>query len=349
MREREMHVTRLRRTENCRTEICRTGRSPWRILAAGLLAASVTLQPFAAGALAMEPVTEEAGGPVQEVQKLVPEEMSEPVQEAQKPVLKEMSESGQEFQGSLQAEAEGSEQETENTEKYTVAIDPGHQGSWVDMSGQEPIGPGASEMKAKASTGTEGRFSGVPEYELNLEISLLLRTELEERGYEVILTREDNETAVSNSERALMAYEQGGDIFVRIHANGLNDLSVSGALAMVPSPSNPYVGDLSGDSFLLGDCILDAYCAKTGFASLDVQYYDDMTGINWSRLPVMILEMGFMTNREDDMRMADPSVQKLMAEGIADGIDSYFQQKEAEEDELKEMETGEAAAKEPET
>ena len=219
------------------------------------------------------------------------------------------------------------ESESEPEKKPVVAIDPGHQGSGADLSGTEPVGPGASEMKAKTATGTEGRFSGIPEYELDLEISLLLEEELKARGYGVIMTRRDNDTALSNSERALMAYEEGGDIFIRIHANGLDDSSVSGALAMVPSPSNPYVGDLAEDSYLLGECILDGYCSKAGFESLGVQYYDDMTGINWSRLPVMILEMGFMTNESDDLRMADETVQPLMAEGIADGIDDYFEKK----------------------
>ena len=219
------------------------------------------------------------------------------------------------------------EPETQPEEKLVVAIDPGHQGSWVDMSDTEPNGPGSSEMKAKASTGTQGPFSGKAEYELNLEISLLLRTELEARGYEVILTREDNDTAISNAERAQMAYERGGDIYVRIHANGSDDSGVSGALAMVPSASNPYVGQLAQDSYLLADCILSAYCEKASFPSLGIQYYDNMTGINWSQLPVMILEMGFMTNQSDDLRMSDAAVQPLMAEGIADGIDRYFTEK----------------------
>ncbi len=229
-----------------------------------------------------------------------------------------------EFQTDSAFAAEHAESEPE---KFVVAIDPGHQGSGVDMSGTEPVGPGASEMKAKAATGTQGRFSGKPEYELNLEVSLLLRDELEARGYEVIMTREDNDTAVSNAERALMAYDQGGDVFLRIHANGLDDSTVSGALAMVPSPQNPYVGNLSEESYTLADCVLNAYCEKAEFASLGIQYYDDMTGINWSRLPVMILEMGFMTNESDDLRMADEAVQELMAEGIADGIDAYFAQR----------------------
>ncbi len=221
------------------------------------------------------------------------------------------------------------ETETEpETNGYTVAIDPGHQGSWVDMTDTEPIGPGSSEMKAKSTTGTQGSYTGIPEYELNLEISLLLRTELEERGYEVILTREDNDTAISNAERATLAYEEGGDIYVRIHANGSENSSANGALGMVPSPSNPYVGDLSEESYRLAECILEAYCSTAGFESLGVQYYDNMTGINWSKIPVMILEMGFMTNESDDLRMADPDVQDLMVQGIADGIDAYFEEME---------------------
>lgn len=223
-------------------------------------------------------------------------------------------------------EKDASELQTEET-VLTVAIDPGHQGSWVDMSELEPNGPGSSEMKAKASTGTQGSFSGKKEYELNLEISLLLRDVLEERGYRVVLTREDHDTAISNAERAQKAWEEGGDIYVRIHANGSDSSSVQGALAMVPSTSNPYVADLAQDSLLLGQCILNAYCEKASFQNLGVQYYDNMSGINWSKLPVMILEMGFMTNQSDDLRMADEAVQKLMAEGIADGIDQYFTEK----------------------
>ena len=240
------------------------------------------------------------------------------------------SESGQDLLITKETETESeTESETEpESEQLVVAIDPGHQGNWVDMSEKEPNGPGSSEMKAKATTGTQGSFSGKAEYELNLEISLLLRDELEKRGYRVILTREDNDTAISNAERAQMAYEEGGDIYVRIHANGSDDAGVQGALAMVPSSNNPYIPELAEDSYTLAECILSAYCEKASFTSLGIQYYDNMTGINWSKLPVMILEMGFMTNQSDDLRMSDASVQPLMAEGIADGIDLYFEKKD---------------------
>ena len=85
---------------------------------------------------------------------------------------------------------------------HIVGIDPGHQGENVDMSATEPNGPGSSTMKAKASTGTRGSYSGLPEYQLNLDVSLLLKNILEQRGYQVVMTRTDNDTAISNKERA---------------------------------------------------------------------------------------------------------------------------------------------------
>ena len=115
---------------------------------------------------------------------------------------------------------------------FTVVIDPGHQGPSVDMSAQEPMAPGSSQTKARATSGTQGNYSQVPEYEVNLQVSLLLRQELENRGYKVIMTRTDNETAISNKERAELATREQADITVRIHANSDTDPSAAGALTM---------------------------------------------------------------------------------------------------------------------
>lgn len=211
-----------------------------------------------------------------------------------------------------------------NEGKPAVAIDPGHQGSWVDMSGQEAMAPGSDVTKAKATTGTEGRYSGVPEYELNLRIGLALREELSRRGYEVMMTREDHDTAVSNQERAKAANAFGADICVRIHANSSEDSAVSGALAMAPSEDNPYVGELSKESASLAECVLECYCDRTGLDSQGVIWADDMTGINFSEIPVTILEMGYMSNEKDDLYMNDETHEAAMVQGIADGIDQYF-------------------------
>jgi len=120
-----------------------------------------------------------------------------------------------------------------------------------------------------------------------------------------------------------VAADEGAEIYVRIHANGYDDHGVQGALSMCPSQDNPYVSELYGESLRLSQRLLDAYCAATGFENSGVQIYDNMTGINWSRVPVTILEMGFMTNEHDDLAMADAGFQQTMAEGIADGIDGH--------------------------
>lgn len=221
-------------------------------------------------------------------------------------------------------EGQASEDVFSSEAPHIVAIDPGHQSEKIDMSDLEPNGPGSSEMKAKCTTGTQGAFTGIPEYSLNLNVSLKLKDELESRGYQVVMTRTDNDTAISNKERAEYAAAQGAEICVRIHANGSDSGNSSGALAMSPSESNPYVSSLYEDSNQLSWDILDSYCSVTGFTNWGVQYTDTMTGINWSSIPVTILEMGFMTNENDDRQMNDEAFQNVMASGIADGIDTYF-------------------------
>lgn len=238
-----------------------------------------------------------------------------------------------------EAETETETEETEAGNGHIVALDPGHQSFEVDMSAPEPIGPGASQTKMKATTGTAGKFTGVPEYQLVLTIGLALRDELEQRGYEVVMTREDNMTAISNKERAEVATEAGADILVRIHADGNDDTSVHGAMTMVPSEGNPYVAYLHDDSYMLGEQIINAYCAQTGMKNNGVVLSDNMSGINWSTVPVTILEMGFMSNQTDDENMEDADYQKNMVQGIADGIDAYFELKDSEENKESESQT----------
>jgi N-acetylmuramoyl-L-alanine amidase len=202
-----------------------------------------------------------------------------------------------------------------------IVIDPGHQ--LRGDNNKEPNGPGSTTMKARVTSGTTGVATGVAEYILNLDISLKLKAELENRGYVVHMTRSTHDVNISNKERAEYANSVNADIAVRIHANGAGP-SVRGAETLAPSAGNPYVSHLSKASISLSRCVINAYCAATGFSNRGVKTNDTMTGINWSSVPVTIIELGFMSNAEEDRAMQDAIMQNNMVQGIANGIDAYF-------------------------
>ena len=205
---------------------------------------------------------------------------------------------------------------------YCVAIDPGHQRR--ANYDQEPLGPGSSETKAKVGSGTAGPWSHTQEYELNLAVSLLLREELERRGYRVVMTRTTHDVDISNVERAQLAADAGADILVRVHADGSSDPSVHGALTVCMTKNSPYCPGLYAESRRLSDEILNAMTAATGAKNRGVWETDTMTGVNWATMPVTIVEMGYMSNETEDRLMATEEYRLKLARGIADGIDRYF-------------------------
>jgi len=203
-----------------------------------------------------------------------------------------------------------------------IVIDPGHQ--LRGDNNEEANGPGSNTMKARVTSGTTGVATGVAEYILNLDISLKLKAELENRGYVVHMTRSTHDVNISNKERAEYANSVNADIAVRIHANGSSNASIRGVETYGPSASNPYVSHLSNASMSLSKCIVDSYAAATGFRNRGARTSDIMTGINWSSVPVTIVELGYMSNADEDRAMQDAIMQNNMVQGIANGIDAYF-------------------------
>ncbi len=208
--------------------------------------------------------------------------------------------------------------------RYLVVIDAGHQR--VGNLELEPDGPGSSTMKYKVSYGTAGRFTGQPEYVLNLLVALILEEILLERGYDVVMIRTHHDVDLSNSQRAIMANELYADAFIRIHANGADDPNLCGIMTLCQTAANPYNSHLYADSRALSDAVLTETVAATGGVRQYVWETDTMSGINWCQVPVTIIEMGYMTNEKEDRLMATEEYRQKLALGIANGIDSYFAQ-----------------------
>ena len=204
-----------------------------------------------------------------------------------------------------------------------IVIDAGHQTR--AMSATEPIGPGSSQRKAKVTGGASGFVTHLPEYKLNLQVAKKLQKELVNRGYKVIMVRTKNNVRMSNVQRAKVANKYKADAFIRIHANSAGSSSVKGALTIAPASNNRYMTKANRKaSQKLSKKVLKAMCKTTGAKNRGVMYTNSMTGINWCKVPVTIVEMGFMSNPSEDRKMAKASYQKKIVKGIADGIDNFF-------------------------
>lgn len=199
-----------------------------------------------------------------------------------------------------------------------IGIDPGHQAH--ANSDPEPVAPGSSETKAKVASGTSGVRTGIAEYVTDLEVSLKLRDALEALGCTVYMTRDTNDIDISNLERAEMMNALGVDLVLRLHCDGSSDSSASGTGMFVRK-----TGEKQAESAAAAEVLLEAMCESTGAKARGVFLRDSYTMNNWSTVPCILVEMGFMSNPEEDEKLNDPAYQDLLVKGMVEGICRYFE------------------------
>lgn len=210
----------------------------------------------------------------------------------------------------------------EDTKKnIIICIDPGHQEK--GDKNLEQVAPGSSQKKPRVSQGATGIATKKPEYVLNLEASLILKDILQKKGYNVIMTRESHNVNISNSERAIFANQKNANFVIRVHADSLNDSSKTGASILIPSKDNSNTTSIYEVSSDFANLIKEGM-ENSGIKVNGIFERNDITGFNWSKVPVVILEMGFLSNYNEDLMMSDKNYQNKMMESVANGIDKYF-------------------------
>ena len=198
-----------------------------------------------------------------------------------------------------------------------IGIDPGHQEH--GNNGKETIAPNSKKTKPKVSSGTRGTKTKVPEYMVNLDIAFRLRDALEAEGACVFMTRETHDVDISNQERAKMMNDLGADLVLRIHCNGVGKKSANGIGLYV---NKSY--DISEESYRAAECILPRMVEATGARRDGIFKRDTYTGLNWSTVPCILVECGYLTNPDEDLKLNDPEYQQKLASGMVEGICDYF-------------------------
>jgi N-acetylmuramoyl-L-alanine amidase len=199
-----------------------------------------------------------------------------------------------------------------------VVLDPGH-----DLHANtetEPIGPGSSTRKIKDGGGTRGVVSGLREADLNLAVALRLRTLLERAGIDVVMTRTRTVgTSIGNIARARIANRARARLFLRIHADGSTDPSARGTHTLYPAYRRGWTDDVYAESKRAAGIVQGALRSSLGFPDRGLQERSDYTGFNWANVPVILVEMGFMTNPTEDRLLATGIYQGRAAVGLCRG------------------------------
>jgi N-acetylmuramoyl-L-alanine amidase len=199
-----------------------------------------------------------------------------------------------------------------------VVIDPGHS-SIVNLA-TEPEAPDSKIMKIMEPGGGHGIITKTPEYVVNMAVAVKLRSLLQEKGYTVIMTKTQNSQMLGNIARAEVGNKAHADLVIRIHADGNNNSAVKGASMLVPA-NTINTSPIYKSSKRYGQIVFNSLIKTVGMSNRGVNERSDMTGFNWSKVPVILVETGFLSNVSEEKLLKTDSYLDKIAKGLGDGIE----------------------------
>lgn len=199
-----------------------------------------------------------------------------------------------------------------------VVIDPGH--DLYGNSATEPIGPGSSTRKIKDGGGARGVVSGKPEAVINLAVSKRLATLLKGAGVRVAMTRTTTSHAsMGNVDRAQFANRRHAALEVRVHCDGSTS-GATGTHTLYPAYRAGWTSDIYKSSLKLAKLVQAGLVGSLRFPNRGLDARSDITGFNWADVPVILPELGFLTNPGEDRVLSSGAGQQKAAVGICRGI-----------------------------
>lgn len=223
----------------------------------------------------------------------------------------------QKIDKSKEDESKNKIKEEQVVNKKIVVIDPGH--SSKGNKEMEKQSPDSDVMKIKDPGGAQGISTGTPEYVVAMSVSLKLKNLLEQHNVKVIMTKTQDYESPGNIERAEVGNANNADLSIRIHCDSADAKSARGASMLIPAPIG-YAKNISVISNQYGQIILKNLVSTAGMNNRGVFERNDLTGFNWSKVPVVLVEMGFMSNPEEDKFLNNDNYQNKIAEGLCNGI-----------------------------
>jgi len=223
---------------------------------------------------------------------------------------------------------QNNEQKVESNEKqgkFLVVIDPGHQQK-ANLN-LEPIGPGATTQKYKVTDGTTGVVTKKREAVLVLEMAFVLKEKLEAKGIQVLMTRTSQNVDISNKERATFANDHKANLFLRLHADGSENPNQSGFAVLTPAEGSPYTKEIYAESLQISQTIVNKMRENQQVKVNGIKFREDLSGFNWAKVPGVLLELGFMSNPEEDKKLSDPQYVNSLLQSVTDSVDEYRKSK----------------------